>query len=90
MRIDSKTAVKLADTYFRELFPAVKDMRLEEVELSTDGQFWLVTYSFAKPEITLFGSPIANPQREYKVVKLDASTGEPQGVKIRLFASSPA
>lgn len=90
MRIDSKTAVKLAGTYFRELFPTVQDMRLEEVELSSDGQFWLVTYSFAKPELTVFGSAFANPQRDYKVVKLDANTGEPQGVKIRLFATNPA
>lgn len=90
MKIDSKTAVSVAYTYFRELFPAAQDVRLEEVELSGDGQFWLVTYSFAKPELTLFGSAIANPQREYKVVKLDASSGEPQGVKMKLFASNPA
>ena len=88
MRIDSKNAVQQARSYFQDLFPTAQDVRLEEIELSADGQFWLVTYSFAKPEIMLFGAPVTNPQREYKVVKLDAHTGEPQGIKIRTLAGS--
>lgn len=87
MRIDSKSAVQKALLYFQELFPAAEDVRLEEVELSPDAQCWLITYSFAKPELTIFGTRMTNPQRDYKVVKLDAQTGEPQGIKIRLFAS---
>ena len=85
--IDSKTAVQKAKTYFSDLFPSASDVRLEEVERSVDGLSWLVTFSFAKPEIVVFGSPFANPHRDYKMVKLDSNTGEPQGVKIRAFAS---
>jgi len=87
MIIDSKSAVQQATAYFRELFPSAQDVRLEEVELSPDGESWLVTFSFAKPELTVFGALVSNPNRDYKVVKIDAKTGTPQGVKIRLFSA---
>jgi hypothetical protein len=87
MRIDSKSAVQQATSYFRDLFPTAQDLRLEEVELSTDGKFWLVTFSFAKPELNVFGAFVSNPARDYKVVKIEAETGIPQGVKMRLFTA---
>jgi hypothetical protein len=87
MRIDSKAAVQQAGSYFRDLFPTAQDVRLEEVELSPDGKFWLVTYSFAKPDLAVFGALVSNPSRDYKVVKIEAETGIPQGVKIKLFTS---
>jgi hypothetical protein len=88
--IDSKDAVKQAMAYFRELFPTAQDPRLEEVERSPDAQYWLVTISFAKPDVILFGAAVTNPNREYKIVKLNAKTGSPEGIKMRLFGLGSA
>ncbi len=85
--IDSKNAISRASAYFTEVFPQAKQVQLEEIELSEDRRYWLVTFSFPKPELTIFGALVANPNRDYKTVKVDAATGEPVGVKIRALTS---
>lgn len=85
MPLDSKTAVKKAKAYLNEIFVNVKDLRLEEIERSPDRKHWLVTFSIARPDLTLFGSSFPNPERDYKAVTLDANTGEVLAVKIKSF-----
>jgi len=85
MPLDSKTAIERARTYLSEIFLNVKDLRLEEIEPSSDHKHWLITFSLARPELSLFGSSFANPQRDYKIVTLDASTGEPLAVKMKVL-----
>ena len=43
--LDVKEAAKRASEYFAALYPpqSVSNVQLEEVELSDDGQYWLIT-----------------------------------------------
>lgn len=87
MVTDSKAAIKRAKAFFNEVFPDVKDLKLEEVERSGDShRYWLVTFSFARPDLTVLGTPVTNPHRDYKTVTINAKTGEPIAVKIRVLA----
>ena len=68
----------------------VRDLLLEEVELSSDERFWLITIGFSLA--TEGDSPLiitaSRPQlaRHYKVVKVDAESGSPVSLKIREVA----
>jgi hypothetical protein len=87
--VDAKKAAQLASKYFKSLLPEVSDFSLEEVELSEDGNFWLITLGFTakKSELvpansfaTLLGTP---PRTKFKVFKVDARTGKVVSMKIR-------
>lgn len=97
-RINVKEAVRIAVEYVRELYAPeqLDDLRLEEVELSDDGKHWFITLGFAAPELKRQqrqpeppgGSVLSllRPQtleREYKVVKINARSGDVQSMKIR-------
>jgi hypothetical protein len=97
-RINVKDAVRIAVGYVRELYAPEElvDLRLEEVELSGSGKYWFVTIGFSRPELKKQqretepapGSVLSllRPQtleREYKVVKIHAATGDVQSMKIR-------
>jgi hypothetical protein len=58
---------------------------LEEVELSGDDRYWLVTFGFpaAAGRFTQFASTLA---RDYKVFKVDALDGGVSSMKIRTAA----
>lgn len=87
--IDLKQAVRIARDFVGELYPDRRpDLRLEEVELSADEDYWLVTYSFPEAEPVLARNPlqaIVSPTtiRSYKVVKIDRHSGEALSMKIR-------
>jgi hypothetical protein len=97
-RINVKEAVRIGVEYVRELYAPEElvDLRLEEVELSEDGKNWFVTLGFSRPELKKQQRPIEpapgtvlsllRPQtleREYKVVKINAKSGDVQSMKIR-------
>ena len=82
--MDVKRAAKAASDYFSKLFPTVNQFSLEEVELSEDGNCWLITLGFDTRSSTsnvvdVFGPP----KTRYKVFKVDARTGEVLSMKIR-------
>ncbi|MEW6380787.1 MAG: hypothetical protein AB1611_14430 [bacterium] len=83
--IDVKTAANKAYEYFRDLY-ADKDFSavlLEEVELTDDQNFWLITLSYLMPAMDppqLFGTA---PKRAYKIFTIDANTGKVKSMKIR-------
>jgi hypothetical protein len=85
--LDVKQATKLATAYLINLYDqqlSTSDaVRLEEVELTEDGKYWLITLSFnpANPAAIIFP-----PRREYKVFRINAETGELQSMKIREVA----
>ena len=96
-RINVKDAVRIAVEYVRGLYAPEEllDLRLEEVELSESGKYWLVTLGFV-PEIKKQQRPIEpaaggllsmlrsqDLEREYKVVKINATSGDVQSMKIR-------
>jgi len=86
-----KDAVQIALAYLRELYSytdtQLLNLRLEEVDMSEDGRWWLITYGFTTSETMPGGlaglGPIAN--RVYKVIEVDVQTGEPRAMKIREF-----
>ncbi|MDT7688578.1 MAG: hypothetical protein QOE46_1337 [Acidobacteriota bacterium] len=87
--LDVKQAAQTASTYFADLYAqqGVSDVRLEEVEITEDGKFWLITLSFPDPDpppatfTSLMGA--TGPSRKYKIFKVDAATGDVKSMKIR-------
>lgn len=64
----------------------IKGLRLEETELSEDKQHWLITLGFDIP-VDAHRDPLGlievkpKYEREYRVFKVDAQTGEVQAIK---------
>jgi len=84
-----KVAVSNAMKFVRELYSGEKigEFLLEEVEFSESTQQWLVTIGFMVSKIsddeTSLLIPTRNPARHYKIVHVDAQTGQPVSMKIR-------
>jgi len=94
-QIDIKTAVRRAMEFVRDVYEGVelKDLALEEIRLSEDDQWWLVTVGFGAlggytelqgRSATLFPlagrSDVVRLPRDLKLVKIDARTGQPAPV----------
>jgi hypothetical protein len=81
--LDVKEAAQRASDYFASLYSAelASNVRLEEVELSDDGQFWLITLSYPVPPMT--PSIFRTETREYKQFKIEVATGKVLSMKIR-------
>ena len=91
-KFDVRAAVGVARKYFSSIQDLIsgeiEDIRLEEVELSEDEKLWLITLGY-----NLSNSVTNNPletlgigiveNREYKIFKVDAETGEVESMKIR-------
>jgi hypothetical protein len=75
--IDVKEAADLARKYFLSLHEGrgVYQLALEEVELSNDERYWLITLSYSDNPI-LAGV-------KYKTFKIDAESGRVFSMKIR-------
>jgi hypothetical protein len=84
--IDVKTAVAAAHKYVESVqdFISVKNLGLEEVELSSDKESWLITLGYDRP-IENFTSMVygGTSQRVYKIFKISAESGEVESMKIR-------
>ena len=83
--IDVKKAVNAARGYLNDMSPLigaeVKDIRLEEVELTDQQDFWLITLGFNR---RVNGPIIPNQyERDYKLFKVNALTGDVEAMKIR-------
>ena len=86
--IGVKDAVGAATRFAEELYGPREDLglTLEEVELSSDDRHWLITLGLvdrANPFAALAGGLA---QRDYKIFKVDAETGEVVSMKIRSVA----
>jgi hypothetical protein len=83
--IDVKQAVKTAIDYFKNLYAdsPFSNLLLEEVELTEDETYWLITLSYSYPTDDKLMSAIAPLKRGYKTLKINASTGEVISMKIR-------
>lgn len=89
-QVDIKSAVRRAMEFVRGLYEGVelKDLALEEVRLSDDDQWWLVTIGFRSlggytevqgRSATLFpmgGASVVRLPRDLKLVKIDTRTGQ--------------
>jgi len=94
--ISLKQANPIAKKFVSEVFDdagePIGEIGLEEVSRSRDGRHWLVTVGFiakARPQSRttldhLFAGPLAPTlTRQYRVVEVDAETGEPIEMRIR-------
>jgi geranylgeranyl pyrophosphate synthase len=94
--VNVKEAVGIAFQYMNDLYDTTKfhDFLLEEVELSEDGRWWLVTIGWSRAthpdEViqtpmtnTILGQSKIQYRRTYKVFKIDATNGEVRSMKIR-------
>ncbi len=82
--IDVKEAARVAAEYFADLYSSADpdSLRLEEVELAEDEQYWMITLSFR--ESVEERQWLSNDtSRQYKVFKIDAETGKVISMKIR-------
>lgn len=96
-KVDVKQAVKEAMDYVRSLYSGeeISNLGLEEVTLDDDA--WRVTVGFSRPwdypkaattvydrlASDLLQKQEPSPRRNYKVVKVDRSTGKSIGMEMR-------
>ena len=86
--VDVKKAVELARSYLSEVLQVPSaQVLLEEVELSDDQQFWLITLSYPAPARSPIDVALGQAGRAYKIVKIEADTGKFVSIKIRTLAS---
>ncbi len=85
--VEAPEAARLAASYLRSLFPELSKYSLEEVELSEDGKYWLITLGIEVPKTKVapqFGDLLFGPPTtKYKVFKVDVRTGKVLAMKIR-------
>ncbi|MDY7004003.1 MAG: hypothetical protein SWX82_08585 [Cyanobacteriota bacterium] len=86
-KIDVRVAVFAAKNYLQSL-PGlfeykIKELRLEEVEFSEDRKYWLITLGFIANTTGEEESFFSKKERDYKVFKVNAETGEVESMKIR-------
>ena len=90
--IDAKQAVKKALEYLNEMYDAneLKDVMLEEVELSDDDKYWNVIIGFARRQVSTAEGPMASLvgpteqyKREFKIFTIDANKGIVRSMKIK-------
>lgn len=85
--IGVKDAVQRAIVFVGEVMESERSRNalLEEIELSEDRSQWLVTISVPAPMTNSLSAALGGkPQnRDFKILKIDASTGEVASLKIR-------
>ena len=84
--VDVKTAVRIAAAYFDQLIQRrYSDLGVEEVEKTDDDRFWLVTvgYTVASADLSPLAALHNHSTREYKIIKVDAQSGEAVSMKVR-------
>ena len=81
--IHVKEATEKAKEHLRSFFPEAGRIQLEEVELSADKVYWLVTLSYEGLSSSVASSMLVGKSLIYKVFKLDAENGEVISMKIR-------
>ncbi len=93
--IDARDAVKSATDYLDHIKDLMgktfNNLRLEELELSENLQFWKVTLGYDVPYTPSGIESLMTPgsygqkssKREYKIFNVDAQTGAVQSMKIR-------
>lgn len=84
--ITVKEAANSAIKYFQDIYNGpFSDLVLEEIEMSEEEDFWLVTLGYTLPPLTGLRAVMTDgiTRREYKVFKINAETGDFVNMKIR-------
>ncbi|TYT73286.1 hypothetical protein [Desulfobotulus mexicanus] len=92
--MDVKGAVKKAVEYVSDVFQSenLENVGLEEVFLNDVDNVWEITVGFSRPwdypkQGIVTGLQPQNPRRQYKVVSVDADSGEIKSIKIRALSN---
>ena len=100
MIVDIRKAVSVARDYLKsvkdlvtESEEQIRDLRLEETELTDNEQYWLITLSYDVPIpeyrtqlralINTLNRVEKKYEKEYRIFKIDTQTGEVKSMKIR-------
>lgn len=81
--INVKEATEKAKEYLVIFFPEAENVLLEEVELTADKSFWMVTLSFEGATSSVASSLLVGRSVLYKVFRIDAESGEVISMRIR-------
>jgi hypothetical protein len=83
-------AAKAAANYLLQIYPGAQQVRVEEVELSDDDFYWMITLGFLLPDPDGNHSVLAplvpatfGLKRIYRIFKIDRRSGEIRSMKIR-------
>jgi len=75
-RLTAKEAAEVAAKYLAELRDMDRlDISIEEIELSSDEMYWLITLGHPRSYL--------GTAKDYKVIKVDAKTGEVISMKMK-------
>jgi predicted transcriptional regulator len=87
MMIGVKQAVAAARDFVRGLLDdeTLAGITLEEVELSEDECFWLVTFGFPAPTVQSGGLSSAL-EKDFNIFEVDADTGNVISMEVRAVA----
>jgi len=77
--LSAKDAAARAAAYLVEILGDVREVTLEETELSEDDRYWFITLRYTRPE---HPSPFG-PLYEHKVLKVNATSGQVRSMKMR-------
>ena len=75
--LNVKEAVDRAANQLTWLFQSATNVKLEELELSEDEQYWLITLSYDEED------SVGIKNRKYKTFKVKSETGDVVAMKIR-------
>ncbi|MGD1867322.1 MAG: hypothetical protein ACFB0D_22460 [Phormidesmis sp.] len=91
--VDVKSAITAARIGFRDFLEVeqpLENVRLEEVELSEDEKYWMITLgydTFYRPyevqNVMLSSADLQTRKREYKLFRVNAENGNVESMKIR-------
>jgi hypothetical protein len=87
--IDVKQAVKAAKDYATEILGDLPNLELEEVEISDDDRYWLITFGFDTNKPTpenpagLAALGYGPKARKYKIIEIAKDDGKFKAMKIR-------
>jgi hypothetical protein len=89
--ISVRDAAKSALDFYKDIYPNTSGELIEEVELDDSKQYWLITLSFFGTVPTNTISPLSavlqpKYERNYKIFKVDANSGNVESMKIRQLA----
>jgi hypothetical protein len=82
--ITVKEAAATARNYLILLYPETQIYDIEEVEITDDNKYWLITIAMADEALSV-ANILGAGRKKYKLVQVDAQTGAVKSVKIRKF-----
>lgn len=82
--IDVKKAIVSAFSFVDSVYESqgARNPRLEEVELSEDGGYWLVTVSMEAASQSSYEAAAGVKNRDFKVIKVRARDGQADSMRI--------